>query len=611
MIFPTIDFAAFFLVVLAVSWLLMPRPGYWKPFMLGASYFFYGYTDIRFVLLLATSTLLNQAAARVLARWRDPRVLAAAIVADLGLLGWFKYYGFFALSVDHTLDDLGIGAPLPLLQVALPIGISFFTFQALSYVIDVWRGDTQPAKLIDFAVYEAFFPHLVAGPIVRAREFIPQLASPRDRAAVPATRAVFLICGGLVKKVVLADLLARRLVDPVFDTPGQHSAVEVLVAIYGYAVQIYCDFSAYSDIAIGVALLLGFRFPDNFDRPYAATSLQDFWRRWHLTLSRWLRDYVYIPLGGGRRGPRRTQINLLITMVLGGLWHGAAWTFVCWGALHGAGLAAERTLDRRRARRDASAPAPAPIPAHAVQHLAAIPSPRPSHPAPARAVLTQPSRPELAVPVQPGPRPASQLEPRPVGPLEPQPAGQLEPQPAAQLEPRPAAPGAAGLGTTTTDVVEPRYAPAATGAGVGNRDAGGSTDGGGSMDGHPARAAHRSPRSARRDGAGRWARRLLTFHLVCAAWVLFRSPDLATAGEILRRLVTGGTATGLVTLPVVAAIVVGLGLAAVPGRWWAGAQNAFDRLPLPAQVTGVVAFLLVMYAAVGHQDVAPFIYFRF
>ncbi|MBX6391436.1 MAG: MBOAT family protein, partial [Frankia sp.] len=348
MVFPTIEFAAFFMVVMALSWLLMPAPWVWKPFMLAASYFFYGYTDPRFVLLIVASTLINQTAAVAIARWRDRRILIAAIVADLGLLGWFKYYGFFALSVDRMLDDIGLGAPLPLLQVALPIGISFFTFQALSYVIDVWRGDTKPASLIDFAVYEAFFPHLVAGPIVRAREFIPQLASPRDPHAIPVTRAVFLIAGGLVKKVVLADLLATRLVDPVFNTPGQHSAVEVLVAIYGYAVQIYCDFSAYSDIAIGIALLLGFRFPDNFNRPYAAISLQDFWRRWHITLSRWLRDYLYIPLGGNRRGPRRTQINLLITMGLGGLWHGAAWTFVLWGLAHGGGLAAERSLTRRR-----------------------------------------------------------------------------------------------------------------------------------------------------------------------------------------------------------------------------------------------------------------------
>lgn len=348
MIFPTVEFAVFFAVVLPLSWLLMPHATAWKLFILAASYFFYAYADVRFVLLLLLSTAINQTAAKLLARWRDGRILATALVMDLGLLGWFKYYGFFALQIDNTLADLGLKTPLPLLQITLPVGISFFTFQAMSYVIDVWRGRVEPTSTIDFAVYESFFPHLVAGPIVRASEFLPQLSGPRDPRRVPVTAAVFLIVGGLFKKVVLADLLATRLVDPVWATPGQHSSAEVLAAVYGYAVQIYCDFSAYSEIAIGLALLLGFRFPDNFNRPYSAVSLQDFWRRWHMTLSRWLRDYLYVPLGGSRRGRRRTYSNLLITMVLGGLWHGAAWTFVLWGSMHGAGLAVERRWQERR-----------------------------------------------------------------------------------------------------------------------------------------------------------------------------------------------------------------------------------------------------------------------
>ncbi len=347
-VFPTIEFAAFFVVVLTLSWLLMPHPRLWKPFIIAASYFFYGYADLRFTLLLATVTIVNQAAALALGRWHDKRILIAAVVADLGLLGWFKYYGFFSLAVDHALKDVGFGMPLPLLQVALPVGISFYTFQAMSYVADVWRGKIHPCKSLDFAVYQAFFPHLVAGPIVRASEFVPQLATPRDPRKVEATRAFFLIGGGLIKKVVIADLLATRLVDPVFATPGQHSSLEVLVAIYGYAVQIYCDFSAYTEMAIGLALLLGFTFPDNFNRPYTATSLQDFWRRWHMTLSRWLRDYLYISLGGNRKGVRKTYRNLALTMILGGLWHGAAWTFVIWGGIHGTGLAVERWWGDRR-----------------------------------------------------------------------------------------------------------------------------------------------------------------------------------------------------------------------------------------------------------------------
>jgi alginate O-acetyltransferase complex protein AlgI len=350
-VFPTIEFAAFFVVVLTVSWLLMPHPRLWKPFIIAASYFFYGYADIRFTLLLASVTIVNQAAAMAIGRWRDKRILIAAIAADLGLLGWFKYYGFFSLAVDHALRGVHFGMPLPLLQVALPVGISFYTFQAISYVVDVWRGTIKPVKPIDFAVYQSFFPHLVAGPIVRASEFVPQLATPRDPRKVDATRAFFLIGGGLIKKVVIADLLATRLVDPVFNSPGQHSAGETLVAIYGYAVQIYCDFSAYTEMAIGLALLLGFTFPDNFNRPYTATSLQDFWRRWHMTLSRWLRDYLYISLGGNRKGVRKTYRNLALTMILGGLWHGAAWTFVLWGSIHGGGLALERWWgDRRKAR---------------------------------------------------------------------------------------------------------------------------------------------------------------------------------------------------------------------------------------------------------------------
>jgi alginate O-acetyltransferase complex protein AlgI len=347
-VFPTIQFAAFFVVVLTLSWLLMPHPRVWKPFIIAASYFFYGYADVRFTLLLAAVTIINQAAALAIYRWRDKRILIAAICIDLGLLGWFKYYGFFSLQVDHALKNVGFGMPMPLLQVALPVGISFYTFQAISYVIDIHRGTIKPCKNIDFAVYQSFFPHLIAGPIVRASEFVPQLASPRNPRKVQATRAFFLIGGGLIKKVVIADLLATRLVDPVFNSPGQHSALEVFVAIYGYSVQIYCDFSAYTEMAIGLALLLGFTFPDNFNRPYTATSLQDFWRRWHMTLSRWLRDYLYISLGGNRKGVRKTYRNLILTMLLGGLWHGAAWTFVIWGGIHGVGLAVERWWGERR-----------------------------------------------------------------------------------------------------------------------------------------------------------------------------------------------------------------------------------------------------------------------
>ena len=352
MLFPTIQFAIFFVVVLTANWLLLPHRRQWKLFMLGASYFFYGSWDWRFVFLIIASTLVNQAAVVMMSRNDDPRrrklIVALGVAANLGVLGWFKYYGFFVSSLINMFRPLGIDLPLPLLEITLPVGISFFTFQALSYVIDNYRGNETPAPLLDFAVYLAFFPQLVAGPIVRSSEFLPQLYTPKDPRRVDAGRGFSLIAGGLFKKVVVANTLAGAIVDPFFASPSQFTALEALAAIYGYAVQIYADFSGYTDIAIGVALLMGFKFPDNFNQPYTAISIQDFWRRWHMTLSRWLRDYLYIPLGGNRRGRAATYRNLMVTMVLGGLWHGAAWTFVIWGAFHGALLAGERWLGERR-----------------------------------------------------------------------------------------------------------------------------------------------------------------------------------------------------------------------------------------------------------------------
>ncbi len=229
----------------------------------------------------------------------------------------------------------------------LPIGISFYTFMAISYVVDVSRYEIQVSRWLDVSVYLAFFPHLIAGPIVRGEELIPQIRRPRDASRIDVSRASFLIVGGLFKKLVISSFLASQIVDPVFGAPNTHGGLEVLIAIYAYAIVIYADFSAYSDIAIGVALLLGFEFPANFDRPYTAVSLRDFWRRWHMTLSRWLRDYLYIPLGGSRHGEVRTAVNIMITMLLGGLWHGAGWTFVAWGAFHGIG----QVIGRWRVRR--------------------------------------------------------------------------------------------------------------------------------------------------------------------------------------------------------------------------------------------------------------------
>jgi alginate O-acetyltransferase complex protein AlgI len=345
-IFPSIEFGIFFTLVLPLSWLLMSRQSLWKPFILLASYVFYAAASWKFCFLLAGITIGNQAAALLIARAGSSQghkraLVAAAVTLDLAVLGVFKYYGFFSQQLSNLLGDVGLGMPLPLVQIALPVGVSFFTFQAISYVVDVKRGHVEPGGWLDVAVYLSFFPHLVAGPIVRAREFLPQLASPRDPDRVAVGSAVSLIGLGIVKKVVIADFLARAVVDRVFAVPQAYGGANVALAAYAYAAQIYCDFSGYTDMAIGLALLLGFQFPQNFRSPYRATGLRDFWRRWHMTLSRFLRDFLYIPLGGNRGGRLLTYRNLFLTMLLGGLWHGAAWTFVLWGALHGAGLVFE------------------------------------------------------------------------------------------------------------------------------------------------------------------------------------------------------------------------------------------------------------------------------
>jgi alginate O-acetyltransferase complex protein AlgI len=351
-LFPTIDFAIFFAVVYTVQWLLNPYPGPWKAFMIVASYFFYAWWDWRFIFLLAASTGIAQVGGNLIHRASGVRrrvTLWTTLAGLIGLLAWFKYYGFLAVNLDNALHFVGLGRPLPLLAVTLPVGISFFTFMAISYVVDIHRGILKPARAIDTAVYLSFFPHLVAGPIVRGTELLPQIRRRRDERHVDYVEACWLIAAGLAKKVVLSSYLSTYVVDPVFADPRQHSALEVLFAVYGYAVQIYADFSGYTDIAIGIALLMGFQFPQNFRRPYRAINLQDFWRRWHITLSFWLRDYLYIPLGGNRGSEARISMNILITMLIGGLWHGAAWTFVAWGLYHGIG----QVLGRRRRRKRA------------------------------------------------------------------------------------------------------------------------------------------------------------------------------------------------------------------------------------------------------------------
>jgi alginate O-acetyltransferase complex protein AlgI len=473
-LFPTATFAIFFLIVLPLSWFLMPNPHRWRPFMIGASFVFYSWWDWHFIFLLAGSILWNQlmgvrlhhAAGRPAQR---KALLSLAIAGNLGLLGYFKYYDFFVSSTQNLVTLVGLDVPLELRSVILPVGISFYTFMGISYIVDIYRGDTEPTTLEKFATYLSFFPHLVAGPIVRPNELLPQIDTPRSPRRVDTSRAFYLIAAGLFKKVVISSYLASNIVDEVFADPTQHSSLEILIAVYAYAVQIYADFSGYTDIAIGVALLLGFKFPQNFDSPYAATSLQDFWRRWHMTLSRWLRDYVYIPLGGSRGRELDTYRNLLLTMLLGGLWHGAGWTFVAWGAIHGVGLCVERF--RREHGRGK--------------------------------------------------------------PFEEQ---------------------------TRMD---------------------------------------------------RYWRRLVTFHVVCFAWIFFRSDTFGVAWDMITGLFTNwGEPSPLVTGAVLLAIGVGIGSQYIPPRVPQVVLAAFSRLNLVAQAT-VLAVALMVTQALGPQDVAPFIYFQF
>ena len=362
MLFPTMAFGLFFLVVFFTAWGLERENGRRKAFLVLASWVFYGWWDWRFVGLLILSATLNWGIAEAVSRSerRSTRLwlVGTGVALDLVILGVFKYYGFFVEQLGDALDALHWGRDLPLLQLVLPVGVSFFTFQGISYLVDVHRGRCERARsLLDVMLLMSFFPHLVAGPIVRARDLLPQFAqTPRPTRAM-LSHGLLLIVWGLFKKTVVASELSAGLVDPVFFDPGAYGAGDLLFAAWGYAVQIYCDFSAYSDIAIGVAALLGYRFPRNFDQPYRSASLQEFWRRWHISLSSWLRDYVYIPLGGDRRGLLAACRNIMVTLLLGGLWHGAAWTFVAWGALHGVGLCAERVW---QALRPASWP-PAPV----------------------------------------------------------------------------------------------------------------------------------------------------------------------------------------------------------------------------------------------------------
>ncbi len=348
--FTTLTFLVFFAIVLCLYG-FSRRVTVRNLTLLVSSYVFYGWWDWRFLVLIALSTLVDFVSAKKIDESDDPAVrrrwLILSCVTNLGALGIFKYYDFFAESLASLARGLGWEIDAVTLNVVLPVGISFYTFQTLSYTIDVYRGQMKPERnLLTVAVFVCYFPQLVAGPIERGRRMIPQFRKLQPITAEGVRRGISYCLIGLFTKLVLADN-AAAIVDPAFRSGGA-SLGNTLSGAYGFAIQIYGDFSGYSSIAIGLACIMGYQLSPNFRQPYFATSFREFWRRWHISLSTWLRDYLYISLGGNRKGRLITYRNLLITMGLGGLWHGAAWTFVIWGLLHGLYLTVERSLVGRR-----------------------------------------------------------------------------------------------------------------------------------------------------------------------------------------------------------------------------------------------------------------------
>ncbi|KAB2870257.1 MAG: MBOAT family protein [Bacteroidales bacterium] len=357
LLFTKISFWIFFAVLLIGYSFVYDKPVVRSAYLLAFSLFFYYKSSGLFFSLLIFSTLCDYIIGllipRASSKLKRKLLVSLSVLINLGVLSYFKYAYFYTDIVNSLFGtDLKVvnhisvwvnsisGSNFDTTSILLPVGISFYTFQTISYTVDVYRNKIPPVKnIIDFAFYVSFFPQLVAGPIVRAAEFIPQLYRKFSLTNREFGHAVFLIIAGLIKKMIISDYISINFVDRVFDSPLSYSGFENLMAVYGYALQIYCDFSGYTDMAIGLAMLLGFRLPINFNSPYKATSISDFWHRWHISLSTWLRDYLYISIGGNRKGAFRTYLNLLVTMILGGLWHGASLRFVVWGAIHGVGLA--------------------------------------------------------------------------------------------------------------------------------------------------------------------------------------------------------------------------------------------------------------------------------
>lgn len=339
MLFTQIEFFIFFVIVICVV-SMCKKTLYRNIFLLVASYYFYAYWDWRFLSLIIFSTIIDFFVGKRIysldCKEKSKPYLIVSIICNLGMLAFFKYCNFFIDTLSPVLSSIGLECGT--LSIILPIGISFYTFQTMSYTIDIYRGKLKPCdRFIEFALFVSFFPQLVAGPIVRAKNLLPQIENPNNISRNGILKGGRQFSVGLFKKVFIADRVAYY-VDYVFANTGVFDSLTVWVVIVTYSIQIYCDFSGYSDMAIGAARILGYRFKKNFDYPYISSSITEFWRRWHISLSSWLKDYVYFSLGGNRGSRRKTYTNILSTMLLGGLWHGAAWTFVFWGGLHGLAL---------------------------------------------------------------------------------------------------------------------------------------------------------------------------------------------------------------------------------------------------------------------------------
>lgn len=355
LIFSSGTFLWLFILFLGVYMLMKHTHRLRIAYVVAFSLFFYYKSSGLAVILLLLATTSDFCIAHCLSRAESSRArrgwVCLSLLVNLGILSYFKYFNFIGSLLVGLLQEVGLVVNRPewiMMEwtpwdIVLPVGISFYTFQTMSYIIDIYRGDIKPlGRWIDYVFYVSFFPQLVAGPIVRAKDFIPQIGHTPFLGKAEYAEALMLIMSGLFKKAIISDYISLNFVDRVFDAPTLYTGVENLLGVYGYALQIYCDFSGYSDMAIGIALILGFRFNINFDSPYRSSSITEFWRRWHISLSSWLRDYLYIPLGGNRKGTLRTYLNLLITMLLGGLWHGAAARFVLWGGIHGLALSVHK-----------------------------------------------------------------------------------------------------------------------------------------------------------------------------------------------------------------------------------------------------------------------------